>query len=162
MKFVIRVGLAISVLLVALGGALVAMRKPAVDPPREQPTANNSVADEDKRLQVAAEAALGERDGSIVVLDVQTGRVRAIVNPRLAFQQASPPGSTIKPFTTLTAIRAGVIDENSRMECREHYRHKGVHAVCSHERKLPPLSTAQAIAYSCNYFFIFCRAFCRP
>ena len=153
MKFVIRVGLAISVLLVALGGALVAMRKPAVDPPREQPTANNSVADEDKRLQVAAEAALGERDGSIVVLDVQTGRVRAIVNPRLAFQQASPPGSTIKPFTTLTAIRAGVIDENSRMECREHYRHKGVHAVCSHERKLPPLSTAQAIAYSCNYFF---------
>ena len=69
MKFVIRVGLAISVLLVALGGALVAMRKPAVDPPREQPTANNSVADEDKRLQVAAEAALGERDGSIVVLD---------------------------------------------------------------------------------------------
>lgn len=153
MKFVIRIGLAICVLLVALAGALVAMRKPAVDPPREPPTGNNSVAEEDKRLQEAAEAALGERDGSIVAIDVQTGRVRAVVNPRLAFQQASPPGSTIKPFTTLTAMRARVIDEDSRMECREHYRHKGVHAVCSHERKLPPLNTAQAIAYSCNYFF---------
>src|SRR5688572_20772182 len=153
MKFAIRVGLAVCVLLVALAGALVAMRKPAVDPPREQPTGANSGADEDKRLQEAAEAALGERDGSIVVIDVQTGRVRAVVNPRLAFQQGFPPGSTIKPFTTLTAMRAGVIDENSRMECREHYRHKGVHAVCSHERKLPPLNTAQAIAYSCNYFF---------
>jgi hypothetical protein len=73
MKIAIRIGLAICVLLVALAGALLAMRKPAVDPPRERPIVDNSVADEDKRLQQAAEAALGERDGSIVVLDVQTG-----------------------------------------------------------------------------------------
>ena len=153
MKFAIRVGLAICLLLVALAGALLAMRMPAVDPPRTKSIPDSSVADEDKRLQEAAEAALGERDGSIVVIDVQTGRVRAVVNPRLAFQQASPPGSTIKPFTTLTAMRAGLIDENSRMQCREHYRHKGVNAVCSHDRNLPPLNTTQAIAYSCNYFF---------
>jgi len=153
MKFAIRVGLAICLLLVALAGALLAMRMPAVDPPRTKAIPDNSVADEDKRLQEAAEAALGERDGSIVVIDVQTGRVRAVVNPRLAFQQASPPGSTIKPFTTLTAMRAGLIDENSRMQCREHYSHKGVNAVCSHDRNLPPLNTTQAIAYSCNYFF---------
>src|SRR5687768_444055 len=50
-------------------------------------------------------------------------------------------------------MRAGLIDENSRMQCREHYSHKGVNAVCSHDRNLPPLNTTQAIAYSCNYFF---------
>lgn len=153
MKFAIRIGLAFCVLLVALAGALLAMRKPAVDPPRERPTADTAVADEDKRLQQAAEAALGERDGSIVVLDVQTGRIRAVVNPRLAFQEAFPPGSTIKPFTALTALRAGVIDENFRVKCRERYRQKGLDTVCSHERHLPPLNTTHAIAYSCNYFF---------
>ena len=153
MKFAIRVGLAICLLLVALAGALLAMRKPAIDAPRERPSANKSVAEEDKRLQEAAEAALGERDGSILVIDVQTGRIRAVVNPRIAFQESFPPGSTIKPFTALTALRARIIDDNSHIQCREHYRHKGFSAVCSHERNLQPLNTTQAIAYSCNYFF---------
>jgi penicillin-binding protein 2 len=153
MKIAIRIGLVICVLLVALAGALLATRKPAVDAPRERPTTKNSAAEEDKRLQQAAEAALGERDGSIVVIDVQTGRIRAVVNPRLAFQEAFPPGSTIKPFTALTALRAGVIGDDSRIQCRERYRQKGLNTVCSHERNLRPLNTTQAIGYSCNYFF---------
>ena len=154
MKFAVRIGLAVCVLLVALAGALLAMRKPAATSSREQPIKENAaVADEDRRLQQAAEAALGQRDGSIVVIDVQTGRIRAVVNPRLAFQEAFPPGSTIKPFTALAALRAGVIDENSHIKCRERYRQKGLNTVCSHERKLPPLNTVEAIGYSCNYFF---------
>ena len=146
MKIAIRIGLVICILLVALAGALVAMRKPAVDAPRESPRTNNSTAEEDQRLQQAAEAALGERDGSIVVMDVQTGRIRAVVNPRLAFQEASPPGSTIKPFTALAARRAGLLDDNSRLQCRERYRQKGLNTVGSHDRHLPPLNTTQAIA----------------
>jgi stage II sporulation protein D len=154
MKVVIRVGLAICVLLVALAGALLAMRKPATDPqPRERSVENKTSAEEDRRLQEAAEATLGERDGSIIVIDVQTGRIRAVVNPRLAFQQAFPPGSTIKPFTALAALHAGVIDQNSRTKCREHYRHAGMNAVCSHKRNLEPLNPTEAIAYSCNYYF---------
>src|SRR5678815_2864148 len=77
--------------------------------------------EEDKRFQEVAESALGDREGAIVVIDVQTGRVRAVVNPHLAFQEAFPPGSTIKPFTALAALRSGVIDENSRTLCRERY-----------------------------------------
>ncbi len=149
----LRIGLAVCILLIALAGVLLAMRKPAAEPVPATSSASDSTEEEDKQLQEAAEAALGERDGAIVVMDLQTGRIRAVVNPRLAFQQASPPGSTIKPFTTLTALRAGLIDENSRTKCGEHYRRKGVNAVCSHERNLPPLNTTQAIAYSCNYYF---------
>ena len=154
MKFAIRVGLGICVLLVALAGALLAMRKPpAAEAPKEAAVANVTASEEDKRLQQAAEAALGERDGAIVVIDAQTGRIRALVNPAVAFQDAAPPGSTIKPFTALAALRSGVIDQNSRTLCREHYRHHGANAVCSHERNLPPLNTTEAIAYSCNYYF---------
>lgn len=87
------------------------------------------------------------------MIDPQTGRIMAAVNQTLAFQNAFPPGSTIKPFTALTALRAGVIDENSRTRCREEYRHHEKLEVCSHPRDLPPLNPAEAIAYSCNYYF---------
>src|SRR5688572_22035566 len=147
MKIAIGIGICVSLLLVALSRALLA--GPTTADPASSATAS-SAAEEDKRLQQAAESALGERDGAVVVIDVQTGRVRAVVNPRLAFQHAFPPGSTIKPFTTLAALHAGIIDENSRTQCRERYQHEDVNVVCSHERHLPPLNPTEALAYSCN------------
>jgi stage II sporulation protein D len=104
-------------------------------------------------LQTIATSALGDREGAIVIIDPQTGRVRAAVNPDLALERVYPPGSTIKPFTALTALRAGIIDENSRTRCREKYQHHDKTEVCSHPRDLPPLNPAEAIAYSCNYYF---------
>src|SRR6185503_874080 len=49
----------------------------------------------DQRLQQVAAAALGNRRGTIIVMDPQTARVRAIVNPDLATEESLPPGSTI-------------------------------------------------------------------
>jgi len=107
----------------------------------------------DQRLQRAATLALGDRRGAVIVMDPQTGRVRAVVNPELAFEENLPPGSTIKPFTALAALRSGVIDEESRTLCREKYAHEEFHTTCSHPRDLPPLNPTEAIAYSCNYYF---------
>ncbi|HEX6046532.1 MAG TPA: SpoIID/LytB domain-containing protein [Pyrinomonadaceae bacterium] len=153
MKIAIAIGAGLSVLLIVLSRALFA--GPTAPEPRTVSIAASAanVVEEDKRLQENAESALGERDGTIVVIDVQTGRVRAVVNPHLAFEAAFPPGSTIKPFTALAALRAGVIDENSRTLCRERYKHNGVNAVCSHKAHLPPLNPSDAIAYSCNYYY---------
>src|SRR4051812_7035981 len=78
-----------------------------------------SVDEMDAALQRAAKLALGEREGTVIVLDAQTGRVRAIVNPRMAAEEAFAPGSTIKPFAALAALRAGLINKNSRLLCRE-------------------------------------------
>jgi SpoIID/LytB domain protein len=116
----------------------------------------NSLNDEnalDSALQQAAVDALGQREGAVIVMDPQTGRVRAVVNQRLAFESSFAPGSTIKPFTALAALRAGLIDKNSRTLCREHYDRKDFATVCSHPRNLPPFNPAEAIAYSCNYYF---------
>jgi stage II sporulation protein D len=107
----------------------------------------------DRRLQQAATLALGERRGTIIVMDPQTGRVRAVVNPQVAFEEELPAGSTIKPFTALAALRSGVIDEDSRTLCHEQYSHDEFHTTCSHARDLPPLNPTEAIAYSCNYYF---------
>jgi stage II sporulation protein D len=107
----------------------------------------------DARLQQAATRALGDRRGTIIVMDPQTGRVRAVVNPDLAFAENLPSGSTIKPFTALAALRSGVIDADFRTLCHEDYSHDQFHTTCSHPRGLPPLNPTEAIAYSCNYYF---------
>ena len=107
----------------------------------------------DAALQRAARAALAGRDGAVLVLDAQTGRLRADVNSRLAFEEAFPPGSTVKPFTTLAALRSGAAGEHSRSFCPGRYDRGGLSIRCSHPRLKPPFTLTRALAYSCNHFF---------
>ncbi len=107
----------------------------------------------DSALQQAATAALGQREGTIIVMDAQTGRVRAIVNSEGAYAQALLPGSAIKPFTALAALRAGLIDEDSRTVCPGRFTGLSFSLPCVHPDHLPPFSPSQAIAYSCNFYF---------
>ena len=107
----------------------------------------------DAALQQAATAALGQREGAIIVMDPQTGRVRAVVNPQLAFAQTVMPGSTMKPFTALAALRSGLIDANSRTVCPGRFTGLSFSLPCVHANHLPPFNPSQAIAYSCNYYF---------
>jgi cell division protein FtsI/penicillin-binding protein 2 len=109
------------------------------------------VPDED--LKRAATEALGDREGAVIVIDPQTGRLRAVINPRLAFEQAFPPGSAIKPFTALAAMRAGLLDRETRRLCRTRYESEDFEIVCSHPRSAAPFDLEQALAYSCNYYF---------
>jgi len=114
---------------------------------------NTDEAELDAALQNAAAAALTNRDGTIIVMDAQTGRVRAIVNSQLAYEQALMPGSAIKPFTALAALRAELIDESSRTVCPGRFTGLNFSLACVHKDHLPPFSPSQAIAYSCNYYF---------
>jgi stage II sporulation protein D len=116
-------------------------------------TADRNEAAIDAALQEAAESVLADRDGTIIVMDARTGRVRATVNPQLAYAQALMPGSAMKPFTALAALRAELIDENSRTVCPGRFTGLNFSLACVHADHLPPFSPSQAIAYSCNYYF---------
>ena len=143
-----------SILTFAFVVVVVAIALEATSDVSSKPSANAlSEHSLDLNLQRAATSALGDRRGTVIVMDPQTGRVRAVVNPRLAFEENLPPGSTIKPFTALAAFRSGLINDDSRNACREEYSHNEFHTVCSHPRNLPPLNPTDAIAYSCNYYF---------
>ncbi len=107
----------------------------------------------DAALQEAATAALPNRDGTIIVMDAQTGRVRAIVNPQKAYAQTLMPGSALKPFTALAALRAELIDESTRTVCPGRFTGLNFSLACVHADHLPPFSPSQAIAYSCNCYF---------
>ena len=108
---------------------------------------------EKKILQEAATAALGQREGTIIVMDAQSGRLRALVNSKTAFTEAAMPGSTMKPFTALAALRAGLIDQDSRTVCPGRFNGLNFSLPCVHPDHLPPFTPSQAIAYSCNYYF---------
>ena len=110
-------------------------------------------AEIDAALQEAATSALTNRDGTIIVMDARTGRVRAIVNPQMAYAQALMPGSAMKPFTALAALRSNLIDESSRTVCPGRFTGLNFSLACVHADHLPPFSPSQAIAYSCNYYF---------
>src|SRR5215813_2840174 len=107
----------------------------------------------DQKLSEAAASALQQREGTILVVDPQTGRIRTVINPQIAFERAFAPGSTIKPFAALAALRAGLINRDSRVLCGEKYDQGGFRTVCSHPHHLGPFNPAEAIAYSCNYYF---------
>src|ERR1044071_3429672 len=92
-------------------------RDASVPPPSNKAGSNIDEDAIDAALERAAGAALGEREGTIIVMDAQNGRLRAVVNPRVAFEQAFPPGSAIKPFTALAAMRTGLIDDETTRAC---------------------------------------------
>jgi SpoIID/LytB domain protein len=107
----------------------------------------------DVALERAAREALGTRDGTIIVMDPQTGRLRAVVNAQAAFKEAYAPGSTIKPFTALAALRLHLIDDDARWLCHTRYTYKELAISCSHQKTNVSFNLPQALAYSCNYFF---------
>ena len=79
-------------------------------------TDDNSSRDEtrlDAVLQQAATAALSDREGTIIIMDARTGRVRALVNPDGAYRQALMPGSAMKPFTARWAKSLALLYRDS-------------------------------------------------
>ncbi len=141
----------IGLLIALLSSCAAHQAQPSPISPRPSPALSES--DLDAALQKTAEESLGEREGAVIVIDPQNGRLRAVVNPHIAFEQAFPPGSAIKPFTALAALRAGLISRDFRHRCRTRYASDNFEIVCSHPVSRSPFDLPQALAYSCNDFF---------
>src|SRR5215467_167948 len=113
----------IGILVALLSSCATQQAQPTSKPPQSAPSLSESELD--AALQKTAEESLGEREGAVIVIDPQNGRLRAVVNPRLAFEQTFPPGSAIKPFTALAALRAGLVNREFRYRCQKHYARDG-------------------------------------
>lgn len=87
--------------------------------------------------------------------------IRNLANPRDRREAGSPvldtpilPGSVIKAVTLVTALESGAIDAGTTAMCRRVVTVDGVRFVCAHPDLKRPLSAAEALAYSCNSFFV--------
>lgn len=70
---------------------------------------------EDLMVRRAAVEALGPYNGSVVVVDPQTGRVLTMVNQKLALTGAYQPCSTIKLVAGVAGLNEGLIDRETKL-----------------------------------------------
>ena len=70
---------------------------------------------EDPIVRQAAIEALGDMNGTAVVIDPMTGRILAMVNQRLALGSGAQPCSTIKLAVGLAALREGIVTKETEV-----------------------------------------------
>ena len=64
------------------------------------------------------------------------------------------PGSIVKTVALVAALESGVITPGWSHMCRRNAKADGQAVACSHPDLKRPLSPAEALAYSCNDFFV--------
>jgi len=77
------------------------------------PTAGDNVDGDDLAVRRAAVDALGAYNGTVVVVDPQTGRILTIVNQKTAFESGFTPCSTIKLVTAFAALNEGLVERDT-------------------------------------------------
>ncbi|HTA42379.1 MAG TPA: penicillin-binding transpeptidase domain-containing protein [Bryobacteraceae bacterium] len=107
------------------------------EPTYKASTLEDKVDGEDLLVRKAAVDALGPLNGSVVVVDPNTGRILTIVNQPLALGGGFQPCSTIKVAVSLAGLREGVVERTSPI----HFPRKG------------SMDLTDALAYSNNYYF---------
>ena len=82
-------------------------------------TVNNIASDdttgEDLQVRQAAVNALGNKAGTVVVMDAQNGQIITMVNQKWAMGQGYKPCSTIKLLTGTAGINEGVINQSGNV-----------------------------------------------
>ena len=86
-------------------------RKPPVS--HFDPTDGDNVDGDDLEVRRAAVDALGPYNGTVVVVDPQTGRILTIVNQKTALASGFTPCSTIKLVTAFAALSEGLISRDT-------------------------------------------------
>jgi penicillin-binding protein 2 len=92
-----------------------ALYSPWTEPTFAASTIGDVTLGEDPVVRKAAVDALGPYNGSIVVVDPQTGRILSMVNQKLAMTGAFEPCSTIKIVVSLASLSEGIVDPDAPM-----------------------------------------------
>ena len=98
--------------------------------------ANDDTEGEDLEVRRAAVNALGNRAGTVVVMEPQTGKILSIVNQEWAIRRSFKPCSTIKLVTGVAGLNEKVIDSSGNIKSRKF-----------------PLNLDDALAHSNNSYF---------
>ncbi|TAM81840.1 MAG: penicillin-binding protein [Acidobacteria bacterium] len=101
------------------------------------PGAGDNTEGEDLAVRQAALQALGNLNGSIVVVDPNDGRILTVVNQKMAFSGAFRPCSTFKPIVALAALKQGIITTDTKLYVGRRSR----------------IDVTDALAHSNNRFF---------
>ncbi|MDY6069298.1 MAG: penicillin-binding protein 2 [Opitutales bacterium] len=131
-------------------------------------------------VQIAAEDAMAQRKGAVVVLDVKTGEILTmaskptydanLLSPFIsnkvdmqirergawlnrAIQGLYPPGSTFKILTSIAGLRAGTLDVKDTVNCMGAMLVGNRRFPCNKRSGHGYLDMAQSLEKSCNVYF---------
>ena len=132
----------------------------------------------DTSLQATAYSALGDRKGAVVVFNVKTGEILALISkpdfdpnriddiwdavnedtlnsPLLnrATQGLYPPGSTFKIVTALEFIKENPATDKYGFDCTGSFEENGVKINCYHGQQHGHMDFSSSFARSCNSSF---------
>jgi len=143
---------------------------------------DNVVLTIDAELQKYCYELMGEKSGAVVVMDVNTGGILALVSKpsydpnifalglsreeweKLAndpsnplqnrpLQGEYPPGSTFKVVVAAAALEARKVNPNEEITCTGSYRLGKWNFVCWKREGHGPISFIDAMAHSCDVYF---------
>jgi penicillin-binding protein 2 len=109
---------------------------PWTSPTFADSTDGDNIDGEDLDIRRAAVEALGQYNGSVVVVDPSNGRVLTMVNQKIALSTGFQPCSTVKVSVALAALSEKVIEPSTK------YRLGGM-----------KMDLTYALAHSNNYYF---------
>jgi cell division protein FtsI/penicillin-binding protein 2 len=92
---------------------------------------------EDPLVRAAAIEALGNMNGTALVIDPSNGRILAMVNQKLALSRGAEPCSTIKLSVALAALEEGIVKKDTPVSLGRNYR----------------MTLTEALAHSNNAYF---------
>ncbi len=100
-------------------------------------TVGDVTTGEDPIVRQAAVAALGDMNGTVVVINPNNGRILAMVNRHLALSSGAEPCSTIKLSVALAALEEGIVTKDTPVNLGGHFH----------------MTLTDALAHSNNLYF---------
>jgi cell division protein FtsI/penicillin-binding protein 2 len=105
-------------------------------------------------LSDAVDHAFAGEQGAAVVVRVSDSKVLAAHNLPLLTRRVTAPGSAIKPFTLELLLESGAINPQTTIACRRPLKIAGRTLNCVHPPELQTFQAEQALAFSCNSYFV--------
>jgi cell division protein FtsI/penicillin-binding protein 2 len=113
-------------------------------------------------LEDSVDRAFAGQPGAAVVVRVQDGRVLAVYNSPVLTRRIAAPGSAIKPFVLQLLLETGAIGPQDSIACRRRLTIAGRRLDCSHPPEFATFDAEEALALSCNSYFVTAAERLRP
>ncbi len=105
-------------------------------------------------LQASIDLAFRGQSGAAVVVSVRDRRILAAHNLPVLTRRVATPGSAIKPFVLALMLETGAVRPQDTIACRGNLIIAGRRLNCSHPPQFSTFTAEEALALSCNSYFV--------
>jgi len=113
-------------------------------------------------LEAKIDQSLAGRRAAAVVVRVRDGRILAAHDAATLSRRVATPGSSIKPFVLQLLLEKAMLSPQESIACRRTLTIAGKRLNCSHPPEMQTFNAENALAFSCNSYFVTAVARLKP